>query len=847
MANRKNTRKIPASPSKTQKPTTTTTTLADTLQTLIIQLNELHEEAQKSLTTTDADKEWLTSIELPDKPDFFTLCKDAYETAAIFRYQIEYAKLVEQEARSYSDGLKSEKAILDQEQQHIIDNRTVFDEQRRTLQTEFADFKQYVAEQKTVLAEQEKIFQDKWAKLNQREQDLLEKEQILKKQELDAEAGFLKLHNMSIKELDAQAANFREEMAQHRAKIVQERSDWLEQQHQEQQTLNVKLKEIWTEHEEQSKKAQIKAQAHLAAEKENIAQEQQHLESEQQSLRKNIKAIVVDKELFEEDKQDFDQRVAQKAAREIENLIFQMSDLKARLEEARSERDDLAAILRERETADLRFGHKTPEEVLHELQALRKQRDSLNKQLAARPSHQTLEKLRQLETDKEAYELQKDAELAEIASLKSQLRRSSIGVIELETLKDQKTALESSRELTKAALDELQKNVTEILDRDKAQSPFPQCSQMDNDESLQYTPALVDEIPDLVQFTQALQQRIAYDPETTKELYYELSDIQCLLGGLAMSHLHLLQGISGIGKTSLPLAFARAIGAGSTLVEVQAGWRDRQDLMGYYNTFEKRFDETEFLQALYRAQCPQYADRFYIIVLDEMNLSHPEQYFADLLSALEQDEKRRELKLMSASTNAAPKLLKEGRILKIPANVWFIGTANHDETTKDFADKTYDRAHVMELPHQYQTFDYEKRTEPSPVISVAALTNAFAKAQKQYAKEAEQVSTFFQQKPLKSLLNHFNIGWGNRLQRQITSYVPVVIAAGGSIGAATDHLLTTKLLRKLKGRYSNEERYLKSLQEYLESVWDNLDSNNLPIKSLEILEAELQRFGVDEQ
>jgi chromosome segregation ATPase len=235
----------------------------------------------------------------------------------------------------------------------------------------------------------------------------------------------------------------------------------------------------------------------------------------------------------------------------------------------------------------LRFGHKTPEEVLQELQALRKERDDLNEQLIARPSHQTLEKLRQLEADKEAYELQREAELVEMASLKSQLRRSSVNVIELETLKDQKSALESSRELTKAALDELQKDVKEIIERDKAQSSFPQCSQMDNNEGLQNTPALVEKIPDLAVFAKELQQRMAYDPNTKKELYYELSDIQCFLGGLAMTHLHLLQGISGIGKTSLPLAFARAISAGSTLVEVQAGWRDRQDLIGYYNTFEK--------------------------------------------------------------------------------------------------------------------------------------------------------------------------------------------------------------------------------------------------------------------
>jgi len=57
------------------------------------------------------------------------------------------------------------------------------------------------------------------------------------------------------------------------------------------------------------------------------------------------------------------------------------------------------------------------------------------------------------------------------------------------------------------------------------------------------------------------------------------------------------------------------------------------------------------------------------------------------------------------------------------------------------------------------------------------------------------------------------------LQPQISTYVPVVIAAGASIGAATDHLLATKLLRKLKGQYSNEEKHLKSLQEYLSEKW----------------------------
>ncbi len=126
-----------------------------------------------------------------------------------------------------------------------------------------------------------------------------------------------------------------------------------------------------------------------------------------------------------------------------------------------------------------------------------------------------------------------------------------------------------------------------------------------------------------------------------KRLYYSQQDIRAFLGGIAMSKLHILQGISGTGKTSLPIAFAGALGRRGRenykLVEVQAGWRDRQDLIGYYNFFEGTFYETEFLTALYEARCPEFRAQIYIIILDEMNLSRPEQYFVDFLSKLEQD------------------------------------------------------------------------------------------------------------------------------------------------------------------------------------------------------------------
>ena len=82
-----------------------------------------------------------------------------------------------------------------------------------------------------------------------------------------------------------------------------------------------------------------------------------------------------------------------------------------------------------------------------------------------------------------------------------------------------------------------------------------------------------------------------------------------------------------------------------------------------------------------------------------MNLSRPEQYFAEFLSALEKnDASERLITLMESSMENAPKRLVEGRKIRVPKNVWFIGTANHDETTSELADKTYDRSHIMTLP-----------------------------------------------------------------------------------------------------------------------------------------------------
>ena len=162
------------------------------------------------------------------------------------------------------------------------------------------------------------------------------------------------------------------------------------------------------------------------------------------------------------------------------------------------------------------------------------------------------------------------------------------------------------------------------------------------------------------------------------KLYYSIDDIRRFIAGLAVTKIIILQGMSGTGKTSLAYAFGEFLENKSTVVPVQPMWKERTDLVGYYNEFTKRFNETTLLQKMYEAN---YSKDIYITILDEMNIARVEYYFAEFLSLLElPNPDRRYLDVVSDEWPNDPIQLKGGQI-KLPNNMWFIGTANNDDST----------------------------------------------------------------------------------------------------------------------------------------------------------------------
>ena len=114
-------------------------------------------------------------------------------------------------------------------------------------------------------------------------------------------------------------------------------------------------------------------------------------------------------------------------------------------------------------------------------------------------------------------------------------------------------------------------------------------------------------------------------------LYYNISDIRAFIAGMAVSQILILQGMSGTGKTSLAHAMGSFLENTSTVIPVQPMWKERTDMLGYYNEFTKRFNETLLLEKMYEAN---YSEDIYVTVLDEMNIARVEYYFAEFLSLL---------------------------------------------------------------------------------------------------------------------------------------------------------------------------------------------------------------------
>jgi hypothetical protein len=302
---------------------------------------------------------------------------------------------------------------------------------------------------------------------------------------------------------------------------------------------------------------------------------------------------------LEDEKKAWKERVEQEVTRGIAEFVDELDTLRQTNSDQRAE----IQLLKESVKS---VGNRSASDMAIQIENQKKMIDSLQTQLADAPSieERSRSKKLQSENDRLFQELERIQQENQVLHLRA--GKASIGVAELESLRDQRAAWECRELGYRAMIADLKADIEQYRSEVNNKEVFNSCSDADKNPNLQ-NPPLIRQIKalDLSAFSDDVRNLIGLD----KGLFYRPQDIRSFIGGLAACRLHILQGISGTGKTSLPRAFADVMNWGCEVSEVQSGWRDKNDLLGYYNTFEKKFYESPFFKHLYKACCPAYESR----------------------------------------------------------------------------------------------------------------------------------------------------------------------------------------------------------------------------------------------
>ena len=289
-----------------------------------------------------------------------------------------------------------------------------------------------------------------------------------------------------------------------------------------------------------------------------------------------------------------------------------------------------------------------------------------------------------------------------------------------------------------------------------------------------------------------------------------------------------LSGVSGTGKSELPKQYARHGGMQFLSLPVKPDWDSPAALFGYYNSLENKFEATELVRTLYqmqRAQRSRWSEGMLVVLLDEMNLAHPEQYFADLLSKFEESRNSGQDPSYEIVLGAGEPPMQ----LSIGRNVLWTGTMNEDETTKGLSDKVIDRSMLITFPCPKELYDRDGSRMESPQLTLSFARWESWRAGALHRDHPAVADALARRKELIQQLNlHLSAmgrNLGHRVWQSIQNYIlhyPLVLLAAQGRGEAEEAVqqafcdaLAFKMMPKLRGlevRGQNEEHIEKIRQ-----------------------------------
>ena len=323
-----------------------------------------------------------------------------------------------------------------------------------------------------------------------------------------------------------------------------------------------------------------------------------------------------------------------------------------------------------------------------------------------------------------------------------------------------------------------------------------------------------------------LTSQAAADFETTGLLFAE-GDIARFVAAILAKPFVILTGLAGSGKTKLAQGFAYWIGStpaaeSCCVVAVGPDWTSKDSILGYANALDRKvYERTEALNLILHAQQNEATPHF--LILDEMNLSHVERYFADILSSMESGEPIR-LHTMGGTLDGVP------ATLRLPANLYVVGTVNVDETTYMFSPKVLDRANVIEFQARRERIQALLANPRRPDLeALAARGRIFGDLAARRAT-VDSLPAEAQQKLQEETLIFFDVlaaeglEFGYRVAFEMSEFLRYHRAtlAAWTFEAGFDAQIVQKLLPRLHGSQRKIEGILAALASlcYEQRQWD---------------------------
>lgn len=304
----------------------------------------------------------------------------------------------------------------------------------------------------------------------------------------------------------------------------------------------------------------------------------------------------------------------------------------------------------------------------------------------------------------------------------------------------------------------------------------------------------------------------------------------------------ILAGTSGTGKTRLVKLFSKAVGATTEnghfkMVSVRPDWSDSTDLFGHVD-LNGKFVSGVIIDFVKRAEVDN--NHPYFLCLDEMNLARVEYYLSDILSIIE----TRELKngniisdpLLSNTYYGTDQTAagKYGTV-RLPENLYLIGTVNMDETTFPFSRKVLDRANTIEFSYVDLLPNFDERSTDSPVP--LNLENAFLKTEylllKQCADESDAVNEYCSElQQINRILQKASAHVGYRVRDEIVFYLLNNKKYGLlSENEAMDNELMQKILPRIQGSSISVKNMLCDLFKHCAGDYDGYQTQNDDVSS----------------